>query len=54
MQSYQVALVQFGEARPYTLIRWNLGALEPVAASVLIEINTGVKRLVDVVDAETR
>ena len=50
----QVALIELDEADPLGLVGRNFGILQPVAAGVLIEVDAGVDRFVEIVDAETR
>ena len=50
---YQVPLVQFDKAHPLGLVSGNFCLLQPIATSVLVEIDARVGSLVDVVDAES-
>ena len=52
-QDELVSFLDFHKARPFRLVRRDLCFLQPVSAGVLVEINTRIGRLVDVVDAET-
>src|SRR5262249_43373430 len=51
-QHRQVLLLNLGKAVPLGAVGRNFFRLQPVPASVLIEIGTGIDRLVYVVDAE--
>ncbi len=54
MENIKIALVQFHETSPLRLIRRNLRILDPVAASVLVKVHTGVDCFVDSIRAEPR
>ena len=51
-QGDKIAFVEFDEADPLGLVGGDFRILEPVAAGVLVEVDTGVGGLVDGLDAE--
>lgn len=54
MLDVAIVLANLHEAAPPRLVSRNLGALDPVAAGVLIEIDAGINALVDRVETEAR
>src|SRR6185437_14899958 len=50
---HQVALIQFDKAYPLGLVSRNFCLLQPIAASVLIEIDARIGSLIDVIEAES-